>query len=91
MKLWHVESFQHCKPDMGYSGPVTLDDRVGVQDEIIGLLLKAGGSTLMDQLNVVGKTPQQLLEETRANWLRIEEGRNRPFAGRGRGRPLSQR
>lgn len=48
---------------------ITPDDRIREQDEMIKVLLEAGGSSsLMDQPNATGKTPRQLLEETRARW-----------------------
>ncbi|KAE8318588.1 ankyrin repeat-containing domain protein [Aspergillus transmontanensis] len=46
----------------------TLDERIRLHEEVIAALLKAGGSSLMDQPNAAGKSPRQLLEETRSRW-----------------------
>ncbi|KAK6835393.1 hypothetical protein RU639_001795 [Aspergillus parasiticus] len=51
----------------------TLDERIRLHEEVIAALLKAGGSSLMDQPNAAGKSPRQLLEETRSRWYADEE------------------
>ncbi|KAE8150988.1 hypothetical protein BDV25DRAFT_129159 [Aspergillus avenaceus] len=66
----------------GDSGPVTLDDRINAQNQMIEMLLKSGENGLMDQPNAADRTPRQLLEEKRESWQRID----RKPAGRGRGR-----
>lgn len=64
----------------------SIEDRIKAQDEMVMVLQAAGCS--MEQPNGEGKTPRQLLEETRpgANWHRIEESKGKPrIKGRGRG------
>ena len=61
----------------------TMADKIKAQDEMVMVLKEAGCS--MEQPNREGKTPQQLQEETRANWHIIEESKGKPLA-RGRGR-----
>ncbi|RAO73599.1 uncharacterized protein BHQ10_009611 [Talaromyces amestolkiae] len=74
--VWEKDTkTEHVYPSMA--------DKVKVQDEMVMVLQEAGCS--MDQRNREGKTPQQLLEETRANWHRIEESKGKPLI-RGRGR-----
>ncbi|KAH8701832.1 ankyrin repeat-containing domain protein [Talaromyces proteolyticus] len=60
--------------------PVTLADRLRTQNEMIAVLQDGNGysDTLMDQPNAAGKTPRQLLEETRARWQNIESEASRP-------------
>lgn len=72
-------------------GDVTLIHRIRAQNEVISVLEEAEGynRSLMDLENAEGKTPRQLLWETRSNWCRVED-RERGPPGRGRGRPLSR-
>ena len=75
---------------------LTLEDRIRAQNTMMGVLQGAGGNvSLMDQRNTAGKTPRQIREERRNEWLEEEKyyseilagnGRGR---GRGRGRPIS--
>ncbi|KAE8373941.1 ankyrin repeat-containing domain protein [Aspergillus bertholletiae] len=53
----------------GETEHTTLNERIGLHEEMIAVLLEAGGSSLMDQPNAVGKSPRQLLEKTRSRWL----------------------
>lgn len=62
----------------------TLEDRLKAQDKMIAVLQEAPGysSSLMEQANEEGKTPQQLFEETRAQWQKNDERRKRGFGRR---------
>ncbi|GAB1201899.1 hypothetical protein APSETT445_000494 [Aspergillus pseudonomiae] len=57
----------------GETERTTLDERIRLHEEMIATLLEAGGSSLMDQPNAAGKSPRQLLEETRSRWYIDEE------------------
>lgn len=75
---------------------LTLEDRIRAQNTMMGVLQGAGGNvSIIDQRNIAGKTPRQIREERRNEWLEEEKyyseilagnGRGR---GRGRGRPIS--
>ncbi|GKZ28367.1 hypothetical protein AbraIFM66950_005540 [Aspergillus brasiliensis] len=71
----------------GRDPEVTTCNKIRLQDEMMRALQEAAGEDaimLMSQRNAEGKTPQDLLEETRDRW----EGRqwSVPGLGRGRGR-----
>jgi chitinase len=53
---------------------VTLEDRLKAQNEMVAALQDGNGysNALMDQPNVAGKAPRQLLEERRTLWQDIE-------------------
>lgn len=61
----------------GYIDPITKEKMVEAHDEMLIILQEAGCS--MDQPNAAGKTPRQLLEETRNSWrnMRIRDIRGR--------------
>lgn len=63
---------------------MTLEDRLKAQDNMIAVLQEAPGysSSLMELANADGETPQQLLEETRAEWRDGEERHKRGFRRR---------
>jgi ankyrin repeat protein len=58
---------------------VTLEDRLKAQNEMVAALQDGNGysNALMDQPNVAGKAPRQLLEERRALWQDIESKSSR--------------
>jgi hypothetical protein len=63
---------------------VTTENKISLQDEMLRALQEAAGedaAMLMSQPNAEGKTPQDLLEETRNRW----QGREQPIPGPGRG------
>ncbi|KAH8433891.1 uncharacterized protein LDX57_011527 [Aspergillus melleus] len=62
-------------------GP-TVHDRIRVQGEIMGVLLEAGGSEIMDQPNSAGETPRELVEKGRAKWWEDYARRMRSSGGR---------
>ncbi|KAL2782644.1 ankyrin repeat-containing domain protein [Aspergillus keveii] len=66
----------------------TAEDYTRAEDDMLRLLQTSfGGSTLVNQRNLAGKTPLQLLEETRKKrWERGEQMRAGMGMGRGRGR-----
>ncbi|KAJ5959874.1 uncharacterized protein N7479_007024 [Penicillium vulpinum] len=69
----------------GRDKEVTTANKIRLQDEMMRALKEAAGedtAMLMSQPNVEGKTPQDLLEETRRRW----QGMNYPMSGPGRGR-----
>ncbi|OBT75150.1 hypothetical protein VF21_05488 [Pseudogymnoascus sp. 05NY08] len=75
----------------GETEDVTLADKILAHDEMIAAILEGEArgdrrSGLMEQQNLVGKTPRQLREETLTRWRRREESMRRPPARRGRGR-----
>lgn len=41
-------------------------------DEMIAILLQAGGDAMMDQTNLAGETPRQLQAKKLAQWREIE-------------------
>ncbi|KAI7970128.1 hypothetical protein EIK77_008355 [Talaromyces pinophilus] len=53
--------------------PVRLADRLRAQDDMVAVIQDGSGydDKLMDQPNAAGKTPRQLLEETRARWQKV--------------------
>ncbi|KAL4863474.1 hypothetical protein BDV12DRAFT_202078 [Aspergillus spectabilis] len=66
----------------------TVEDKVRAQDDMMRVLQAAAGETtnaMMSQQNIEGKTPRELLEETRRQWQEMEQ-RMRGGAGRARGR-----
>ncbi|KFZ06594.1 hypothetical protein V501_07260 [Pseudogymnoascus sp. VKM F-4519 (FW-2642)] len=70
---------------------VTLADKIRAQDEMIAAILEGEArgdrrSGLMEQQNLIGKTPRQLQEETLTRWRRREDSMGRPPTRRGRGR-----
>lgn len=78
--------------------PLTADEKISAKDQIIRILMEAGGDeNLMDQKNMAGKTPRQLREERNNEWKEVEEAIRQHQAeirmdsqmGRGRGKPLS--
>ncbi|KAL4756307.1 ankyrin repeat-containing domain protein [Aspergillus foveolatus] len=74
----------HVRRD-GRDQEVTTCNKIRLQDEMIRALQEAAGedaAMLMSQPNAEGKTPQDLLEETRNRW----QGRGQPVPGLGRGR-----
>lgn len=69
----------------GRDEEVTTANKIRLQDEMMRALQEAAGgdtAVLMSQPNADGKTPQDLLEETRNRW----QGRVQPIPGPGRGR-----
>jgi hypothetical protein len=69
---------------------VTVEDKTRAQDETMRILqAAAGGNAMMSQPNMEGKSPQELLQETRSRWLEIEQ-RTRGGGGRGRRRGRGQ-
>ncbi|KAH8696384.1 ankyrin repeat-containing domain protein [Talaromyces proteolyticus] len=55
---------------------ILLDDKIRAQDKMIKVLEEASdGLNLMNEKNVDGKTPQQLLEEMRNKWHKEEQER----------------
>ncbi|KAL4986302.1 ankyrin repeat-containing domain protein [Aspergillus falconensis] len=53
--------------------PVSLEDRVDAQNEVVEALLDAHSTcSVLDQPNREGKTPRQLREETRRKWKEME-------------------
>lgn len=78
----------HVRRD-GRDKEVTTVNKIRLQDEIMSALKDAAGedtAMLMTQLNAEGKTPQDLLEETRNRWQGIAQPIACPGRGRGRGR-----
>ncbi|GFF70369.1 putative ankyrin repeat protein FPV162 [Aspergillus udagawae] len=74
----------HVRRD-GRDKDVTTENKIRLQDEMLRALQEAAGedaAMLMSQPNAEGKTPQDLLEETRNRW----QGREHPIPGPGRGR-----
>ncbi|KAL3707082.1 hypothetical protein TMatcc_008095 [Talaromyces marneffei ATCC 18224] len=69
---------------------VTTANRIRLQDEMMRALQEAAAedtAMLMSQPNVEGKTPQDLLEETRNRWHGMGQPIH-PGRGRGRGQPV---
>ncbi|KAE8131505.1 hypothetical protein BDV38DRAFT_290072 [Aspergillus pseudotamarii] len=66
----------------GKTERTTPDERIKLHEEVIAILLEAGGSSLMDQPNAAGKSPRQLLKETRSRWYMDEERMRRINAER---------
>ena len=59
----------------GRDKEVTTANKIRLQDEIMRVLKEAAGeetNILMSQANVQGKSPQDLLEETRNRWQRTK-------------------
>ncbi|KUL82398.1 hypothetical protein ZTR_10321 [Talaromyces verruculosus] len=54
--------------------PVRLADRLRAQDDMIAVIQDGSGydDKLMDQPNAAGKTPGQMLEETRTRWQKVQ-------------------
>ncbi|KAL5043119.1 hypothetical protein BDW71DRAFT_216544 [Aspergillus fruticulosus] len=53
--------------------PVSLEDRVDAQNEVVEALLDSHSTcSVLDQPNREGKTPRQLREETRRKWKEME-------------------
>ncbi|KGO40130.1 hypothetical protein PEX1_017370 [Penicillium expansum] len=78
----------HVRRD-GRDPEVTTANKIRLQDEIMLALNKAAGedaAMLMNQPNAEGKTPRDLLEETRNRWQGIARPISGPGRGRGRGR-----
>lgn len=68
---------------------VTTANKIRLQDEMMRALQEAAGedtAMLMSQPNAEGKTPQDLLEETRNRWQGWDQRILGPGRGRGRGR-----
>jgi ankyrin repeat protein len=73
----------------GRDTEVTTANRIRLQDEMMCALQDVAGqdaAMLMSQPNAEGKTPQDLLEETRNRWRGWEQRILGPRVGRGRGR-----
>ncbi|KUL81749.1 hypothetical protein ZTR_09411 [Talaromyces verruculosus] len=53
---------------------VRLADQLKAQDDMIAVIQSGGDykEKLLDQLNTAGKTPRQILEETRTRWEEVE-------------------
>ncbi|KAF7165322.1 hypothetical protein CNMCM5623_009527 [Aspergillus felis] len=82
----------HVRRD-GRDTEVTTANKVRLQDEMMRALQEAAGedaAMLMSQPNAEGKTPQDLLEETRNRWQGWEQPIPGPGRGRGRGRGRGQ-
>jgi ankyrin repeat protein len=80
----------HVRHD-GRDKQVTTTNKIRLQDEIMRALQEAAGedtAMLMSQPNAEGKTPQDLLEETRNRWQGWDQ--RIPGSGRGRGRGRGQ-
>ncbi|KAJ5598768.1 hypothetical protein N7537_008852 [Penicillium hordei] len=80
----------HIRRD-GKDDEVTTTNKIRLQDEIMRALKEAAGEDsimLMSQPNAESKTPQDLLEETRNRWQRMEQPILGPGRGRGRGQPV---
>ncbi|KAJ5425052.1 hypothetical protein N7465_000122 [Penicillium sp. CMV-2018d] len=78
----------HVRRD-GRDTEVTTANKIRLQDEIILALKHSAGedaAMLMNQPNSEGKTPRDLLEETRNRWQGIAQPISGPGTGRGRGR-----
>ncbi|KAF4768625.1 hypothetical protein HAV15_002322 [Penicillium sp. str.  len=78
----------HVRRD-GRDTEVTTANKIRLQDEIMLALNNAAGEDavmLMNQPNAEGKTPRDLLEETRNRWQGIAQPISGPGRGRGRGR-----
>ncbi|KAL3478347.1 ankyrin repeat-containing domain protein [Aspergillus californicus] len=77
------------RPDGAVEIP-THEDRIRAQDATMKLLLEADGAdNVMSKRNLEGKTPQEVMQETRNKWLKMERGMKR-IGGRGRGRGRGQ-
>ncbi|KAL4816505.1 ankyrin repeat-containing domain protein [Aspergillus spinulosporus] len=79
----------HVRRD-GRDQEVTTCNKIRLQDEMMRALQEAArgdAAMLMSQPNAEGKTPQDLLEETRNRW----QGRGQPVPGLGRGRGRDRR
>lgn len=77
----------HVRRD-GRDTEVTTANKIRLQDEIMLALNNAAGedaAMLMNQPNAEGKTPRDLLEETRNRWQGIAQPIFGPGRGRGRG------
>jgi hypothetical protein len=73
----------------GRDEQVTTVNKIRLQDEMMRALQEAAGedtAMLMSQPNAEGKTPQDLLEETRNRWQGWDQRIPGPGRGRGRGR-----
>lgn len=82
----------HVRRD-GRDTEVTTANKIRLQDEIMLALNNAAGedaAMLMNQPNAQGKTPRELLEETRNRWQGIAQLISGPGRGRGRGRDIGQ-
>ncbi|KAJ5481531.1 hypothetical protein N7475_000343 [Penicillium sp. IBT 31633x] len=80
----------HVRRD-GRDKDVTTAKKIRLQDEIMSVLKEAAGedsAILMNQPNAAGKTPRDLLEETRNRWQGMEQLIPGPGRGRGRGKPV---
>ncbi|KAJ5789597.1 uncharacterized protein N7518_006608 [Penicillium psychrosexuale] len=80
----------HIRCD-GRDKEVTTANKIRLQDEMMRVLKEAAGeeaAMLMGQPNAEGKTPQDLLEETRNRWQGTERPIPGPGRGRGRGLPV---
>lgn len=78
----------HVRCD-GRDKEVTTGNKIRLQDEMMRALQEAAGedtAMLMSQPNADGKTPQDLLEETRNRWQGWVQPIPGPGRGRGRGR-----
>jgi ankyrin repeat protein len=78
----------HVRRD-GRDKEVTTAHKIRLQDEMMQVLKEAAGedtAMLMNQPNAEGKTPQDLLQETRNRWQGMEQPIPGPGRGRGRGR-----
>lgn len=78
----------HVRRD-GSDKEVTTANKIRLQDEMMRALKDAAGedtAMLMSQPNAEGKTPQDLLEETRNRWQGLTQPIPGPGGGRGRGR-----
>jgi ankyrin repeat protein len=75
----------------GRDDNVTCANKIKLQDEMMHILQEAARedtAVLMSQPNAEGKTPQDLLKETRDRWRHMEQSRIGGGRGRGRGRGL---
>ncbi|KAJ6009867.1 hypothetical protein N7522_004883 [Penicillium canescens] len=78
----------HVRRD-GRDKEVTTVNKIRLQDKMMHVLKEAAGedtAMLMNQPNAEGKTPQDLLQETRKRWQGMEQPKPGPGRGRGRGR-----
>lgn len=80
----------HVRCD-GKDKEVTTANKIRFQDDIMRALNGAAGedaAMLMNQPNSGGKTPRDLLQETRNRWQVIAQPTSGPGGGRGRGRSI---
>ncbi|GIK05753.1 hypothetical protein Aspvir_009866 [Aspergillus viridinutans] len=81
----------HIRCD-GRDKEVTTENKIKLQDEMMRALQEAAGEEtailMISQPNAEGKTPQDLMEETRNRWQGWEQAIPGPGRGRGRGQPV---